>query len=72
MENIFPKETRHLVFVYGTLKRNEPNHKFWSVETFVGDDPTQVKKGKFHLLATGQTSRKLPLFIATKHNVNLN
>ena len=71
MEKILPKETKHLVFVYGTLKRNEPNHKFWSVATFVGDDPNQIKKGQFHLLARGETSRKLPLVIATKHNVRV-
>ena len=70
MENILPHETKHLVFVYGTLKRNEPNHKFWSVETFTGNDITNIKKGQFHLLATGETSRKLPLVIATKHNVS--
>ena len=29
MEISLPQETKHLVFVYGTLKRNEPNHKLY-------------------------------------------
>ena len=70
MDSSLPKDMKHLVFVYGTLKRNEPNHKFWSVETYCGNDSTQLKKGRFRLLATGETVRKLPLVIATKHNVS--
>ena len=71
MEIPLPSELKHLVFVYGTLKRNQPNHKFWDVETYCGNDSTQVKKGRFRLLATGETVRKFPLVIATKHNVSL-
>ena len=47
MANILPEDTKHLVFSYGTLKRNEPNHKFWSVETFWGKASEQPKKGRF-------------------------
>ena len=70
MESSLQKEVKHLVFVYGTLKRNEPNYKFWSVENYCGNISTQLKKGRFHLLATGETVRKFPLVIATKHNVS--
>lgn len=70
MENILPEEAKHLVFVYGTLKRNEPNHKFWSTATFdCYNNEKKLKKGRFHLLGTGKTVQKLPLVIATKHNV---
>ena len=72
MENNLSTELKHLVFVYGTLKRNEPNHKFWSVETYCGNESTHLKKGRFRLLATGETVRKFPLVIATKHNVSFN
>ena len=71
MDNLLPGETKHLVFVYGTLKRSEPNQKFWSIATYHDHSLEQPKKGKFHLLATGETLRKLPLIIATKHNVSL-
>ena len=71
MGDVLPEGSKHLVFVYGTLKRNEPNHKFWSVETYCGDDSKQLKKGSFELLAIGETVTKFPLVIATQHNVSL-
>ena len=71
MGDFLPEGGKHLVFVYGTLKRNEPNHKFWSVEKYCGDDSKQIKKGSFELLAIGETVTKFPLVIATQHNVSL-
>ena len=70
MGDALPEGGKHLVFVYGTLKRNEPNHKFWSVETYCGDDSKLLKKGHFELLAIGETVTKFPLVIATQHNVS--
>ncbi len=71
MGDVLPGGGKHLVFVYGTLKRDEPNHNFWSVETYCGDDSKQLKKGSFELLAIGETVTKFPLVIATQHNVSL-
>ena len=71
MGDVLPESGKHLVFVYGTLKRDEPNHKFWSVETYCGDDSKQLKKGSFELLGIGETVTKFPLVIATQHNVSL-
>ncbi|XP_068621972.1 putative gamma-glutamylcyclotransferase CG2811 [Battus philenor] len=47
------------VFVYGTLKRNEPNHHWIS-------DP---KNGISKFISNGKTSEKYPLIIATKYNI---
>ena len=71
MGDVSTEGSKHLVFVYGTLKRDEPNHKFWSVETHCGEDSKQLKKGNFELLAIGETVTKFPLVIATQHNVSL-
>ncbi|KAG6444366.1 putative gamma-glutamylcyclotransferase CG2811 isoform X2 [Manduca sexta] len=49
----------HKVFVYGTLKRNEPNHHWLT-------DPNNGV-GKF--IAEGTTKNKYPLIIATKYNI---
>ncbi|XP_052742835.1 putative gamma-glutamylcyclotransferase CG2811 isoform X2 [Bicyclus anynana] len=49
----------HKVFVYGTLKRNEPNHH-WLTNPDHGS-------GKF--LAEGTTKSKYPLIIGTKYNI---
>ena len=42
------------VFVYGTLKRNEPNHHYLASSTFVN---------------TATTATKFPLVIASKYNI---
>lgn len=48
----------HKVFVYGTLKGNEPNH-----EVFCDF------KGYYQFLAKGHTKEKYPLVIASKYNI---
>ncbi|XP_060536574.1 flap endonuclease 1 isoform X2 [Cylas formicarius] len=48
----------HKVFVYGTLKRGEPNHESFS------------KSGSYYkFLYNAKTSDKFPLIIATKYNI---
>lgn len=47
------------VFVYGTLKRNEPNH----------DWLTSPENGIGKFVDTGFTLSKYPLIIATKYNI---
>lgn len=47
------------VFVYGTLKRNEPNH----------DWLTKPENGIGTFVDTGVTKSKYPLIIATKYNI---
>jgi len=49
----------HKVFVYGTLKRGEPNHH-WI---------TDMKKGFARFIGVGKTVNKYPLIIATKYNI---
>ncbi|XP_049882896.1 putative gamma-glutamylcyclotransferase CG2811 isoform X3 [Pectinophora gossypiella] len=49
----------HKVFVYGTLKRDQPNHHWLT-------DP-ENGFGKF--LTEGKTKNKYPLIIATKYNI---
>ncbi|XP_004924989.2 putative gamma-glutamylcyclotransferase CG2811 isoform X2 [Bombyx mori] len=49
----------HKVFVYGTLKRNEPNH----------GTMTNPENGVATFIAEGMTKEKYPLIIATKYNV---
>lgn len=34
-------EKRHLLFVYGTLKRGQPNHHFLAGALFLGEDQTR-------------------------------
>lgn len=50
---------KHLMFVYGTLKSNQPNYKF-NTDVF---DGISIYKGK------GQTVEKYPMIIATKFNI---
>jgi gamma-glutamylaminecyclotransferase len=49
----------HKVFVYGTLKRGEPNHH-WIADT---------SKGFSRFIGIGKTVKKYPLIIATKFNI---
>ena len=53
---------RHLVFVYGTLKRNEPNH-----EKYMKNSPRAVNN---LLVGTAELVTKLPLVVASRHNVS--
>lgn len=47
------------VFVYGTLKRGQPNnHRMFD-----------LSNGKAELLASARTTQKYPLIIATKYNI---
>lgn len=49
----------HKVFVYGTLKRGEPNHGWFEKE----------KTGYYKFLYEAKTIDKLPLIIATQYNI---
>ncbi|XP_045457686.1 putative gamma-glutamylcyclotransferase CG2811 isoform X2 [Melitaea cinxia] len=49
----------HKVFVYGTLKRNEPNHHWL----------TNPDHGVGMFVSEGKTKTKYPLIIATKYNI---
>ncbi|XP_048477759.1 putative gamma-glutamylcyclotransferase CG2811 isoform X1 [Plutella xylostella] len=49
----------HKVFVYGTLKKNEPNH-YWL---------TAPENGKGTFVSAATTKNKYPLIIATKYNI---
>ncbi|XP_044738391.1 putative gamma-glutamylcyclotransferase CG2811 isoform X2 [Chrysoperla carnea] len=49
----------HRVFVYGTLKKCEPNHH-WLTDT---------KNGVSKFIGDGETLEKYPLVIATKYNI---
>lgn len=51
--------SRLKVFVYGTLKRNEPNHHWLS----------DLKNGNSKYLGDGTTLQKYPLIIGTKYNI---
>ena len=53
------KNLGHLVFVYGTLKRGEPNNGFL-------DDPAH---GKRNFLVRGQTVEAFPLVVATEYGI---
>ncbi|XP_046737707.1 putative gamma-glutamylcyclotransferase CG2811 isoform X1 [Diprion similis] len=57
-ENLF-KSPLQRVFLYGTLKRGEPNHKL--IET--------KSNGYAKFIGIGRTVAKYPLVIATKYNV---
>ena len=52
---------QHLVFVYGTLKKGEPNH-------YLLQQPGEAA-GKSIIVGTGYTQNKFPLVIATKYNI---
>ncbi|XP_055317673.1 putative gamma-glutamylcyclotransferase CG2811 [Sitodiplosis mosellana] len=49
----------YLVFVYGTLKINQPNH-YWL---------NDHANGASRLIANGNTSEKYPMVIATRYNI---
>ncbi|XP_063370625.1 putative gamma-glutamylcyclotransferase CG2811 isoform X1 [Cydia amplana] len=55
----FVRKMTHQVFVYGTLKRNEPNH-YWL---------TNPENGASKFIANGTTKTKYPLIIATRYNI---
>ncbi|XP_014487478.1 PREDICTED: putative gamma-glutamylcyclotransferase CG2811 isoform X2 [Dinoponera quadriceps] len=57
-ENLF-KNPLHRVFVYGTLKRGEPNHGIIK----------DVTNGYAKFLGIGKTTISYPLVIATKYNI---
>ncbi|XP_023179596.2 putative gamma-glutamylcyclotransferase CG2811 isoform X1 [Drosophila hydei] len=52
-------QTLKRVFVYGTLKKGEPNHHWLTSE----------KNGFSRLLAKGKTEIKFPLVIGTRYNI---
>ena len=56
MANDFP----HLVFVYGTLKRNEPNHENYM---------KNPNRGANSWIGVGELVGQLPLIVASRHNV---
>ena len=56
MANDFP----HLVFVYGTLKRNEPNHENYM---------KNPNRGANSWIGVGELVGRLPLIVASRHNV---
>lgn len=47
------------VFVYGTLKKGEPNH-YWF---------TREETGHHNFICNAKTVEKYPLIIATKYNI---
>lgn len=51
--------TLQKVFVYGTLKKGEPNHQWFS----------KANQGYYRFLYEAKTKEKFPLIIATKYNV---
>ncbi|XP_011496426.1 PREDICTED: putative gamma-glutamylcyclotransferase CG2811 [Ceratosolen solmsi marchali] len=57
-ESLF-KSPMQRVFLYGTLKRGEPNHKLI----------TNVENGYAKFLGLGKTISKYPLVIATRYNI---
>ena len=57
-ENLF-KSPLQRVFVYGTLKRGEPNHGLIA----------STENGYAKFLGLGKTLAKFPLIIATKYNI---
>ncbi|XP_070068903.1 putative gamma-glutamylcyclotransferase CG2811 [Drosophila takahashii] len=50
---------RRVVFVYGTLKRGEPNH-YWL---------TKKENGEAKFLGRGTTAVKFPLVVGTRYNI---
>ncbi|CAB3375121.1 Hypothetical predicted protein [Cloeon dipterum] len=47
------------VFVYGTLKKGEPNH----------DWMTEWKEGQYNFIGRAKTVEKLPLIISSRYNI---
>uniref|UniRef100_A0A087YPT4 Gamma-glutamylaminecyclotransferase n=1 Tax=Poecilia formosa TaxID=48698 RepID=A0A087YPT4_POEFO len=54
-----PSVFMHCVFVYGSLKRGQPNHPYM----------TDSNNGKAEFLGTAVTVQKYPLVIATNYNM---
>jgi gamma-glutamylaminecyclotransferase len=52
-------ELPHRVFVYGTLKRNQPNHHFFEAPEL----------GQCELVGTGRTVASFPLIVTTRWNL---
>lgn len=50
---------KYRVFVYGTLKRGQPNH-------YLMKDATN---GEAKFISTAKTTTKFPLIIATRYNI---
>lgn len=48
-----------LVFVYGTLKKGEPNHHYL----------TNSENGFAEYMCSGKTETKFPLIVGTKYNI---
>ncbi|XP_041988104.1 putative gamma-glutamylcyclotransferase CG2811 isoform X2 [Aricia agestis] len=57
--NLLNRRMVHKVFVYGTLKNNEPNHNWL----------TDPENGVGCFISEGTTKQKYPLIIATKYNI---
>lgn len=55
---VCPAVYRHHVFIYGTLKKDQPNH--FIIKT--------TANGQAEFLARARTVERYPLVIATKHN----
>lgn len=51
--------TLRRVFVYGTLKKGEPNHHWL----------TDATNGRARFIAQGRTTERYPLIIATRYNI---
>lgn len=52
-------EKSYKVFVYGTLKRGEPNHNWFARD----------ESGHYKFICNAKTIEKYPLVIATKYNI---
>ncbi|KAI8034156.1 hypothetical protein M5D96_013118 [Drosophila gunungcola] len=55
----YENSTTHPVFVYGTLKRGEPNHHWL----------TKKENGQARFLGRGKTAAKFPLVVGTRYNI---
>lgn len=49
----------HKVFVYGTLKKQEPNHHWFSKDN----------NGYYKFICNAETIEKYPLIIGTRYNI---
>lgn len=56
---MFPDKRLITVFVYGTLKKSEPNHHWL----------TNKENGIAQFVCKGTTDTKFPLLVATKYNI---
>ena len=50
---------QYLMFVYGTLKRGQPNNHFM----------LQTETGQAEFVCSGHTTRKYPLVVAGEYNI---